>query len=389
MKSYNVDVASGALAVGGTSPTGLSPWGVAADPSGRFVYVANRGDGTVSAFAVTAGTPTPIATYSSGGTWPSAVVAEPGGRFVYVANVLGSPSIAAFAIDPITGALTAVPGSPFAVPGVEAMAAHPSGAFLYASTGSDHHIAAFRIGADGALSSVPGSPFWFDAFGAFNNLLGMAVHRNGRHLFVSDNSTHSAYVFGIDPASGALTGAVYRQLNLTLSRGVVAHPNGRHVFFAGFDGIHVLAFDEAAGTLTPIAGSPFASSFLPQALALDHTGQYLYGVNGDQTSGANDFSHISVHAVNPVTGQVNRIAAPDAGAALMGLAVAASNAAGPSLAGIEISPSASTVATTVFEITRTFTATALYSDGRRGPLLGGQWMSSVPAWRRSIPPPGS
>ena len=206
----------------------------------------------------------------------------------------------------------------------------------------------------------------------------MAVHRSGRYLFVSDNSAHSAYVFGINPVTGALTGVIFRKLDLTLSRGVVAHPNGRHVIFAGFDGIRVLAFDEAAGTLAPIAGSPFASSFLPQALALDHTGQYLYGVNGDQTSGANDFSHISIHVVNPATGHVTRTGAIDGAAVLMGLAFAASTAPGPTVTALEHHSRGRHDRDDGPRDHRTFTAAAAYSDGRHGPLLGGAWSTGDP-----------
>ena len=171
---------------------------------------------------------------------------------------------------------------------------------------------------------MPGSPFWFDRFGASNNLLGMTVDRSGRYLFVSDNSTQSAYVFGLDPATGALTGVIHRQLNLYLSQGVVAHPNGRHVFFAGFDGIHVLAFDETAGTLTPVAGSPFASPYLPQKLALDHTGRYLYGVNGDQTTGSGTFSRVRYSSVRSLYGTADAGRLPRRRQRLlMGLAIVA------------------------------------------------------------------
>ena len=106
-----------ALTPAGAQPTGASPWGVAAHPSGRFVFVANREDATVSAFGIDAqGTLTPIGTYGTGGTWPYAAVVEPLGRFLFVGNNLGN-SIAVFAIDGATGALTPVTGSPFAVPG--------------------------------------------------------------------------------------------------------------------------------------------------------------------------------------------------------------------------------------------------------------------------------
>jgi 6-phosphogluconolactonase (cycloisomerase 2 family) len=55
------------------------------------------------------------------------------GQFVYVANLYGN-SVSAYAIDPTTGALAPVPGSPFAT-GVfpESVAVYPTGKFVYVS----------------------------------------------------------------------------------------------------------------------------------------------------------------------------------------------------------------------------------------------------------------
>jgi 6-phosphogluconolactonase (cycloisomerase 2 family) len=103
---------------------GVKPESVAVDPSGRFLYVANTGDGTsapgsVTALSIDAGTgqlnPVAIGTYPTGGGLTYSTVAvqvDPSGQFVYVANGDGA-TVSAFKINQITGALTAI-GSPLA-----------------------------------------------------------------------------------------------------------------------------------------------------------------------------------------------------------------------------------------------------------------------------------
>ena len=48
------------------------------------------------------------------GTLPLSLVADPGGGFVYAANY-ASNDVSAYSVDAVSGALTAVKGSPFAV----------------------------------------------------------------------------------------------------------------------------------------------------------------------------------------------------------------------------------------------------------------------------------
>src|SRR5438270_11381985 len=80
--------------------------------------------------SVTRGGPTPTPT--------------PGNAFVYTANA-GGNSISGFANDG-TGALTAVPGSPFAVPGQPfGLAATPNNQFLYAASFQTNQVNSFSI----------------------------------------------------------------------------------------------------------------------------------------------------------------------------------------------------------------------------------------------------
>ena len=123
---------------------GSNPRGVAIEPSGRFVYVAgtNGVDGIMSGFAIdrVTGVPTPLAgwPFATGGSIPTPVVIDRSGRFMYVGQSVGSfdGSIAVFAIDATTGALSHIPGSPFPSVAnggrIAALALTPDGRFLFA-----------------------------------------------------------------------------------------------------------------------------------------------------------------------------------------------------------------------------------------------------------------
>ena len=82
---------------------------VAAD--GRFLYVANRGVGTLSVFALAEGLPRYVAEVDTGGPWPRHFALV--GDHLYVAderaNVIG-----VFAVDPVTGVPASV-GDPMSV----------------------------------------------------------------------------------------------------------------------------------------------------------------------------------------------------------------------------------------------------------------------------------
>lgn len=94
---------------------GSAPTHVTVDPSGRFVYTANAGDGTVSAYTINAssGALTPVygSPFASGNQaiW---VAVDPSAQFAYVTCNCGN--VWAYSINSSTGALTQISGSPFA-----------------------------------------------------------------------------------------------------------------------------------------------------------------------------------------------------------------------------------------------------------------------------------
>lgn len=113
--------ATGALTPATGSPLAFNPGpsAMAADPSGQFLFVAQRTrflgqSDTVASYRVSANgslTPAGSAVSLGEGTSPVAIAVDQGGQWVYVANQTDTTS--GFALNPTTGILTPIPGSPF------------------------------------------------------------------------------------------------------------------------------------------------------------------------------------------------------------------------------------------------------------------------------------
>jgi 6-phosphogluconolactonase (cycloisomerase 2 family) len=295
ISAYTIKATNGHLtAVKGTpAATGTGPSSVTVDPSGRFAYAANSGSNNVSAFTINASTGALTAIGSPGpaGPGPASVTVDPSGRFVYVAN-LGSgnpntPSVSAYTINPSTGALTAISGSPYATGGEytasDAVTVDPTGQFVYVTSVSTQagsgNIAAFTINpGTGALTTVSGSPF---ATGV-NSPNSVAVDASGRFAYVSNGSAISgSYVmsaFAIDSASGALNFASYSSPLGANTEWVATDPLGQFVYAAQIiTGLLGLTFDSTTEAFTLISDSACTSN--PISVAVDPSGKFAYAAN--------------------------------------------------------------------------------------------------------------
>jgi DNA-binding beta-propeller fold protein YncE len=160
----------------GTDPVN-APFAVTLDPLGKFAYTANntlpgsgQGPGSVSVFTVDPKTGAltwqqNVAPIGIVGAGPAMVAVDPSGRFLYVA---GGGEVTAFTIDPVNGKLTAILGSPFPA-GLNTLwvAVDPNDKFVYVtdhgsfgSGATPGGVSAYRIDpATGALTQIVGSPF--------------------------------------------------------------------------------------------------------------------------------------------------------------------------------------------------------------------------------------
>lgn len=158
-------------------PTGNNPVWVTVDPLDRFVYVSNATDGTVSGWTLGGGGVlstiggSPFGTGFSTGANPGGMAIDPAGQFLYVADTANA-QVVAFVINQSTGALSPMTGSPFATgngtngTGPFAVNIDPSGHFLYTGNTYDGTISMFTIDpSSGALSTIGGSPLSYNDVG--------------------------------------------------------------------------------------------------------------------------------------------------------------------------------------------------------------------------------
>jgi 6-phosphogluconolactonase len=260
ISAYAIDATSGALTTiaGSPFPAAGNPVMIASEPSGKYLYTANQGSNNVSGFVIDAATgaisPISGSPFASG---LAPVAVAPAGKFVFLANS-SSSTISAFSIDSSAGRLTPVPGSPFPADfSPRAFAIDPSSKFLFVGIsssfmGDSTEVMAFTIGSSGALTAVPGSPFT-----AGRNPIAPTVDSSGRFLFVGNNMDSTLSAFTINPTSGVLT--AISGSPFTLSGSVLfcsVDVSGKFLYVAGA-GISGFTISPTTGALTAIPGSPF------------------------------------------------------------------------------------------------------------------------------------
>jgi 6-phosphogluconolactonase len=198
---YPIDVNTGALAGPFTFPTGKSPTSIAVDPfGGSIVFVANHGGSNdISAFNCFDLTPVPGSPFPAGGN-PLSLAVGAGGAFLYSANPdATNPSISGFSIDPNTGALSPLSGSPYPLPVSHYIATDQTGAYLYVTSGAN--VVGYGIDATtGALTALPGFPVSAGA-----NAYSITVDPTNEILYVTNDGAANVSGFTLDASTGALT----------------------------------------------------------------------------------------------------------------------------------------------------------------------------------------
>jgi 6-phosphogluconolactonase len=243
----------------------LASLSLAAPMFGQFVYVGTPG----GLWGYTAGlTPIPgLSNFPLPGD-PQNLTVDPTGRFLYV-GMAGLDRFPGYSIDPATGTVTPIPGSPF-LSGVSptSVAVNPAGTFAYATNSGSNTISAYSVdAATGALTPLPGSPFGAEPFPYFAQ-----VSPNGKFLYVGGGSGLSEY--SIDPTTGALKTVGFTALDSGLTTDITINPTGQYLY-ATPNMIAAYDVNSSNGTLTPI---PVPSLVSPTTIVLHPTGRFAYMV---------------------------------------------------------------------------------------------------------------
>jgi 6-phosphogluconolactonase (cycloisomerase 2 family) len=196
----------------------------------------------------------------------------------------GGSTLGSYLVNAATGALSQaeVFDGPFS-----AVAASPSGGFVYAAAGMTLFGATFDSGT-GAVTPIPGFPYSLP--GAITAL---TVEASGRFLYLG--STGSLYGAGIDPATGALTlvaGSPFPRPYLPAPyQALVSDGAGKYLYASQDYILTVLSIDATTGALTPTAGGFGDTGGL--AMAVDPRNRFLFASNSNGLAG---------YAINGSTG---------------------------------------------------------------------------------------
>lgn len=309
-------VAASLLAMGfiACSPGGVGGGSLFPGVSGplpKFLFTV--GDSDIAAFSVDpstgAVTQLPDSPFRSGSlVCPDEAVPNPSGTFLFVPDACVD-GIWVYSISQTTVALTLVTGSPFPTGtddfDVVQGAVDPTGSFLYVPEDDDCQVLGYTIGATGALTRMAASPFLTSVC----NDQGVVMHPSGKFLYVGGQSG-GVIAFSINQTTGALTEISGSPFAGGIATKVLAIPTtGNFLYVTDPDRDTVWAYqiNTTTGALTPVTGSPFSTGVAgnnPQGVAVSPDGRFVFVANN---SGPLDFGNVVAFSVDTSTGALTPV----------------------------------------------------------------------------------
>jgi 6-phosphogluconolactonase len=203
-----------------TKSPGTNPHLIITDAANAFAFVPCKGSDLVAQFVFNAqtGTLTPNATASvatAGGAGPRHLAFHPTGKFAYLINELDD-TMTALSYDAATGRLTTL-HSLSTLPGgmssgqnstAEVMV-HPTGKFLYGSNRGDDSIVVYTLDQDTGRMTLAGHD---DSGGQTPRHF--SLDDTGSVLFAANRDTNNVAVFDVNATTGRLT-KVSEAMNVT------------------------------------------------------------------------------------------------------------------------------------------------------------------------------
>jgi 6-phosphogluconolactonase (cycloisomerase 2 family) len=303
---------------------------MAVHPSGKYLYVTNDRDSTVSAYSVGAAgrltrmdadpTTAVIDDFATGGN-PLSVAVHPNGKFVYVVNsIIQTPAapttngtITTFEVDPNDGTLYRRDNDPLSAPIDDLPAGwnpylitvEPKGRFAYVGRWDPApssippgwmpitRVSAYLLDASGGLTRVDADPHTSVMDDIVFNGDGpqcMAITPNGKFLYVGNIAgapSPQLLGFSIDPATGALSH--FGDFNIEKPWSIAIDPAGKiaHVAVDGtqsaFTSMRSLQIDPTTGALTLVNANPPTpgTEDIPtdrgfRSITIDPTGRFVF-----------------------------------------------------------------------------------------------------------------
>jgi 6-phosphogluconolactonase len=269
ISSYSIDPKTGALKfLNKVDSGGGGACHLVVDQTGKMLFVANYGSGSVASFALQAdgsiGDRTGFDQHSGSSVNPQRqkgphaheVVLSPDNRFLFVPD-LGTDQIKIYRVD--AAKRTFAPNDPAFVsvkaglgPRHFTFGRGAHFAYLVCEMGSS--VVAFSYdAAKGSLTPVQTISTLPPGFSGEDNSAEIAVDRSGRFLYASNRGSDSITVFAIDPRQGTLTKTQVVPTKGNIPRNFAIDPTGKYLLAANqkSDSIVVFAIDPKDGQLKP------------------------------------------------------------------------------------------------------------------------------------------
>ncbi len=283
VSAFSIDRATGTLTLlNRVSSRGGGPCHLSLDRSGKWLFVANYGGGSVAAFPVrgdgTLGEASAFFQHAGAsvnkarqnGPHAHDAVVSPDNRFVLAAD-LGLDRVFAYRLDPATGGLAPDPRFASIAPGSgpRHLAFRPDGKFVYVLNEMRSSVAAFRYDAGrGTLAELQTLSTLPEGFSGDSSGAEIAVHPSAKFLYASNRGHDSIASFRIDAAKGTLTSVDRVSTQGKTPRGFAIDPSGRFLVAGNQSSGTVVVFriDQQTGGLTPTGtvvqvGSPVCVVF--------------------------------------------------------------------------------------------------------------------------------
>jgi 6-phosphogluconolactonase len=286
ISAYAIDRTTGKLTLINSRPAGGADTSyLSLDRTGRYALIANYEGGNIAVFALAPdggiGARTAFVQHTGHSVDPErqkhayahSIITDPSNRFAVVCD-LGLDKVFVYRFDARTGSLapndpafvTVAPGS-----GPRHPVFHPNGRWVYVVTEIGSTVLAFDWdGASGILhqfQTVSALPAGFPGVSVSAEI---AVHPNGRFLYVSNRGDDSIAIFAIDGANGRLTPLGHVPTHGKTPRNFAFDPSGRWIIATNHGSNNAVVFrvDGATGLLTPTGAPvpvpyPFCERFLP------------------------------------------------------------------------------------------------------------------------------
>lgn len=258
--AFSINPSNGELTfLNRVSSEGSGPAHLSVDQAGRFVLVANYGDGAIASLPIQPdGSLGAAVDTDDPGENAHLIITDPANTHLFV-PFLGSNFVAQYHFDPANGMFS--PNTPPNVPseagaGPRHMAFHPNARWAYVINERNSTITHLNYDAQtGLLTPVPPNISTLPVnFGGTNTTSHIVVHPNGRFVYGANRGHDSIAIFGVDQNTGALAAIGHTPAGGMTPRNFTLTPDGNLLLAANLrsDTIHAFRVNPADGSLAPL-----------------------------------------------------------------------------------------------------------------------------------------